>query len=170
MRRPKWTITYKKLISWRQNPKVHHRIYVNPPLASFRSQLHPLYTSQTISVRSILIPSSHLRRGLPSAILPSGFSIKTLYSFLSSHMRATCPAHLILLHLICLIIFGDDYKLWNFSLCNYLHSPVTSSLFCQNILLRTLFSNTLSLCSSLNVIDQVSLPCKKLAELWFCMF
>jgi hypothetical protein len=37
-------------------------------------------------------------------------------------------------------------------------SPVTSSLFGPNILLSTLFSNTLSLCSSLNVRDQVSHP------------
>jgi hypothetical protein len=36
----------------------------------------------------------------------------------------------------------------------FLHSPVTSSLFCPNILLRTLSSNTLSLCSFLNVRDQ----------------
>jgi hypothetical protein len=45
-------------------------------------------------------------------------------------------------------------------LCNFLHSPVTSSLFGPNILLRTLSSNTLSLCSSLNVRDQVSHPYK----------
>jgi hypothetical protein len=31
-------------------------------------------------------------------------------------------------------------------LCNFLHSPVTSSLLGPNILLRILFSNTLSLC------------------------
>jgi hypothetical protein len=34
--------------------------------------------------------------------------------------------------------------------------PVTSSLLGSNILLSTLFSNTLSLCSSLNVTDQFS--------------
>jgi polysaccharide pyruvyl transferase WcaK-like protein len=45
-------------------------------------------------------------------------------------------------------------------LCNFLHSPITSSLLGPNILLRTLFSNTLSLCSSLSVRDQVSHPYK----------
>jgi hypothetical protein len=54
------------------------------------------------------------------------------------------------------------------SLCS--HSPVTSSLLGPYILLRTLFSNTISLCSSLIMRDQVSHPYKQLAELWFCIF
>jgi hypothetical protein len=45
-------------------------------------------------------------------------------------------------------------------LCNFLHSPVTSSFLGPNIFLRTLFSNTLSLCSSLSARDQVSHPYK----------
>jgi hypothetical protein len=60
--------------------------------------------------------------------------------------------------LIILIILGEEYKSRSFSLCNFLHSPVTSSLFGPNILLSTLFSNIHSLCSSLNVRDQVSHP------------
>jgi hypothetical protein len=51
-----------------------------------------------------------------------------------------------------------------------LHSLVTSSLLGWHILLRTLFSNTLSLFSSFSVIDQVSDPYKTTGRIWFCVF
>ena len=57
------------------------------------------------SWRSILILSTHLRLGLPSGLLASGFPSKTLYTSLSSPIRATCPAHLILLDFITRTIF-----------------------------------------------------------------
>ena len=53
---------------------------------------------------------------------------------------------------------GEEYKSFSSSLCNLLHSPVTWSLLGLNILLNTIFSNTLSFLSSRNVSDQVSHP------------
>jgi hypothetical protein len=63
----------------------------------------------------------------------------------SSPMRATCSTHLHLLGLIWLIILVGKYKTLRSSLCNFLHSPVTSSLFGPNILLGYRFTVTIKL-------------------------
>ena len=57
-------------------------------------------------------------------------------------------------------MFGEEDRSLSSLLCTFLHSPITSSFLGPNILLSTLFSNTLSLRSSLSVSDQVSHPYK----------
>ena len=58
-----------------------------------------------------------------------------------------------LLHLITRTILGEKYRSLSSSLCSFLHALVTSSLLGPNIFLNTLFSNPLSLPSSLNPLN-----------------
>jgi len=113
-------------ISW--NPKVHYRIHKCPPPVPILSQLDPVHTPHHTSWRSTLILSSHLRLGLPRGLLPSGFPTKTLYVSLLSSIRATCPAHPILLDVITRTIFCEQYRSLSSPSCRFLQSPVTSTL------------------------------------------
>ena len=108
-------------------------------------------------LKSIRIFSFHLRLGVSSGFFPSCFITKTQYTRTSllSPTGARFPAHF-LLDFITRIIFGEEYRSLSSSLFSFLHSPVTSSLLSPDILLSTLFSNTLTLRSSLNVSYQVS--------------
>jgi hypothetical protein len=48
--------------------------------------------------------------GFSSDLLLSGLPTKILYASLLSAIRATCPAHHILLDLVTQIIFGENYR------------------------------------------------------------
>ena len=109
------------------NPKVHYRTHKLPPPVFILGQPNPVH-----------IPTSHLLEIHPNIIHPSTprspqwspslrFPHQDTIHPLSPPIRATCPAHLILLDFITRTIFGEEYKSFSSSLCNLLHSPVTSA-------------------------------------------
>jgi len=82
-----------------------------------------------------------------------------LYKFIISPMRATFPAHHIVLDLLILVIFYEEYKLQSSSFCDFLCAAICCSVFIQNVL-SPHFSNTFFLSSSLRVGNQVLRLCK----------
>jgi hypothetical protein len=108
---------------------------------------------QPICLRSSPIPSTHRSsEWSPSSSLSHQ---NLLYiSFLSHACHMLRPPHSQWFAWLYVVMSADNEAL------HYATSSITSSLLGPNILFSTLFSNSLSLCSSFNVRDQVSHPYK----------
>ena len=106
-----------------RNPKVHYRTHKRRPPVSILGQPNPVHipTSNILEIHPNIIHPSTSRS--PQWLFPSGFPSKTLYTPVSSPIRATCPVHLILLDFITRTILGEEYKSFSSSLCSLLHSP-----------------------------------------------
>ena len=78
---------------------------------SWASPVQAIYP-HTTSWRSVLILSTHLRLGLPSGLLPSGFSSKTLYT----HLYVSQTVSQLLLMHVCLTSFPRHKNKWEYSL------------------------------------------------------
>jgi len=94
-----------------RNQKVHYHIHTSTPLVPILSQTHLFHTFPPYFPKIYYVTSaSHLRLGLPSGLVPSGFRAEILYAFLITPTRATYLANLIFLDIIILIMFSEAYK------------------------------------------------------------
>ena len=156
-----WFAASQEITCISRNPKVHYRTHKRPPPVSILGQPNPVHIPTSYLLEICLILSTHLRLGLPSGLFPSGFPTKTLYTP-SPHPYAphAKPFSFFSISSSAQYWVSSTNHLAPSSLCSLLHSTVTSSLLGPNILLNTMFSNTLSFLSSRNVSDQVSHPYK----------
>ena len=139
------------------NPKFHYRIHKCPPPVHNIKQVDP-FSSPTLHFLKF-----HINIILPSKPGSSKWSLSfrfphqnPVYASPLPHTRYMLrPSHSSRFDYP--VKFCKQYRSLSSSLRSFLHSPVTTSLLAPNILLNTLFSNTLCLLSSLNVSDQVSI-------------
>jgi len=80
-------------------------------LSLILSQINSVHPSPSHFVKIHFVISSHLCLGRPSGLIPQGLSSKTMYAPHLSPIRATCPAHLILLDLVTqIVVFDEAYR------------------------------------------------------------
>ena len=143
----KWFAASQEIPCISRNPKVCYRTHKRPLSVSILGQPNPVHitTSQLLEIHPNIIHPSMLRS--PQWSSSPRFPHQDPIHPLSSPIRATCPAHLILLDFITRTILGEVYKSFSSSSCNLLHSPHWSSTAIKyHIKQRLLSSITWSYC------------------------
>ena len=139
-------------------PKVSLPHWKQPATCPYRDTDRLILCPYLTFWSSLIMLPFRLRLDLSGGLFFSGFPRKTLFTPFLSPTHATCPAHTIPFYLTPWIIFGEEYRSPSFSLCNFLHSPVTLSLLGPNIFHSTVFSNTLCMRFSPIVSNHISHP------------
>jgi hypothetical protein len=128
------------------NPKFQYRIHKYPPHIPTLNQLDTVHTTTSRFLKIYLNIIFTSTPGSYNLSLSLRFPPPT--SFIG-RFSSPWPARLIL-YCITRTILGEKERSLRSSLFSFLHSPVTSSVLGPIIRLNTIFSNTLSLRSSLN--------------------
>jgi hypothetical protein len=101
--------------------------------------------SKSIYLGSTLILSSHLYIYIYICLSSIPFASGLKYGMYFSCYMCHVHSHLFLPDFTDEVIFHEEHKLWSFLLFNFIQSSLISSPFGLNILLSTLFSNTIFL-------------------------
>ena len=90
------------------HPSYSCRFDKTPPIVPVWTRSIKSTLSHQLSLKSILILSSHISLCLPSGLFLSGFPMRTPYAPLLSHVCATCLAHLVVHYFITWAKFGSN--------------------------------------------------------------
>ena len=97
----------KKFPAFYGAPKVHYRTHKRPPPVPILSQLDPVHTLTSYFPKIHLIIISPSTPRSPKWLLSFRFPHQTLCRTLLSTIRATRPAHFIILDFITRTMFGE---------------------------------------------------------------